>query len=189
MRDMNPLTFTAIALLSAASLGAQTMTVSRDRTRAIRPGPADNFTGAVQVEMLFAAVDASHASGGAVTFAAGARTAWHSHPRGQILIVTAGTGRVQEWGGTIQEVRPGDVVQIPAGRKHWHGGSPKASMTHIAITEHRDGTVVEWMEKVSDEQYNGPVQTTPQPPPAPQPQAGWPKATKGIAAVATTLGK
>ena len=103
--------------------------------------------------MLFEAVAPSHASGGSVTFEPGARTAWHAHPRGQILIVTAGTGRVQNWGGPIEEIRAGDVVRIPAGEKHWHGASPHASMTHIAVTEHRDGTVVEWMEKVSDDQY------------------------------------
>ena len=105
--------------------------------------------------MLFEALDPSHASGGTVSFEPGARTAWHSHPRGQILIVTAGTGRVQRWGDPMEEIRAGDVVRIPAGEKHWHGASPLASMTHIAITEHRDGTAVQWMEKVSDEQYNG----------------------------------
>ena len=104
--------------------------------------------------MLFEARDPSHASGGSVTFEAGARTAWHSHPRGQILIVTAGIGRVQRWGDPIDEIRAGDVVRIPAGQKHWHGASPQAAMTHIAISEHRDGTTVEWMEQVSDEQYN-----------------------------------
>jgi quercetin dioxygenase-like cupin family protein len=114
--------------------------------------------------MLFEAVDPSHASGGSVTFEPGARTAWHSDPRGQILIVTAGTGRVQRWGDPIEEIRQGDVVRIPAGQKHWHGASPQASMTHIAITEHRDGTAVQWMEKVSDEQYKGaPVSPQPQP--------------------------
>ena len=95
---------------------------------------------AFAVEMLFEALDPSHASGGSVTFEPRARTAWHSHPRGQILIVTAGTGRVQLWGGPIEEIRAGDVVRIPAGQKHWHGASPQASMTHIAMTEHRDGT-------------------------------------------------
>ena len=90
-----------------------------------------------------------------MTFAPGARTAWHSHPGGQILIVTAGTGRVQLWGQPIEEIRAGDVVRIPAGVKHWHGASPHASMTHLGITEQRDGTAVQWMEKVSDEQYNG----------------------------------
>ena len=131
------------------------MVITRGGSRAVRPGPAENFTGGARVEMLFEALDPSHASGGSVSFEPGARTAWHSHPRGQILIVTAGTGRVQRWGEPIEEIRAGDVVRIPAGQKHWHGASPQASMTHIAITEHRDGTAVQWMEKVSDEQYNG----------------------------------
>ena len=97
-------------------------------------------TGGVRDEMLFEAVAPSHASGGSVRFEPGARTAWHAHPRGRILIVTAGTGRVQNWGGPIEEIRAGDVVRIArAGQKHWHGASPQASMTHIAITEHRDG--------------------------------------------------
>ena len=146
---------TTLALLASASAEAQTMVITRGGSRAVRPAPAENFTGSVRVEMLFEALDPSHASGGSVTFEPGARTAWHSHPRGQILIVTAGTGRVQRWGDPIEEIRAGDVVRIPAGQKHWHGASPQASMTHIAITEHRDGTAVQWMEKVSDEQYNG----------------------------------
>ena len=120
--------------------------------------------------MLSEALDPSHASAGSVTFAPAARTAWHSHPRGQILIVTAGTGRVQRWGEPSQEIRAGDVVRIPAGAKHWHGASPQASMTHIAITEHRDGTAVQWMEKVSDEQYNA-SPSEQQSQPANQPQA------------------
>jgi 4-carboxymuconolactone decarboxylase len=145
---------TATALLASASAEAQSVTITRDGSRAVRPGPAENFTGSVRVEMLFEALDPSHASGGYVSFEPGARTAWHSHPRGQILIVTAGTGRVQRWGDPIEEIRAGDVVRIPAGQKHWHGASPHASMTHLAITEHRDGTAVEWMEKVNDDQYN-----------------------------------
>ena len=146
-------TLTLLALLAAAFPEAQTVIVTRGGSRAVRPGPAENFTGDVRVEMLFDAVDPSHASGGSVTFQPGARTAWHTHPRGQILIVTAGTGRVQRWGDPVDEIRAGDVVRIPAGQKHWHGASPDASMTHIAVSEHRDGTVVQWMEKVSDEQY------------------------------------
>jgi 4-carboxymuconolactone decarboxylase len=159
-------TLATLALLAPASTEAQTMAITRGGSRAVRPGPAENFTGAVRVEMLFEALDPSHASGGSVTFEPGARTAWHLHPRGQILIVTAGTGRVQRWGEPIEEIRAGDVVRIPAGVKHWHGASPQAAMTHIAITEHRDGTAVQWMEKVSDEQYNGPQQSQPvsQPP-------------------------
>jgi 4-carboxymuconolactone decarboxylase len=144
-----------IALFAAASANAQTLVISRSGTRPVRPAPSQNFTGSVQVEMLFEAVDPSHASGGSVTFEPGARTAWHSHPRGQILIITSGTGRVQRWGGPVEEVRAGDVVRIPAGQKHWHGASPGASMTHLAISEHLDGSTVQWMEKVSDEQYNG----------------------------------
>ena len=101
--------------------------------------------------MLFEAREGSHASGGSVTFEPGARTAWHSHPGGQMLIVTAGTGRVQRWGDPIEEIRAGDIVKIPAGQKHWHGASPRASMTHLAITEPRDGMSVHWMEPVSDE--------------------------------------
>jgi len=146
---------TTMALLTSASTEAQTMVITRAGSRPVRPAPAENFTGTARVEMLFEALDPSDASGGSVTFEPGARTAWHSHPRGQILIVMAGTGRVQRWGGPIEEIRAGDVVRIPAGQKHWHGASPQASMTHIAITERRDGTTVQWMEKVSDEQYNG----------------------------------
>jgi len=178
-------TLATMALFASVSVEAQTIGVTRGGSRAVRPGPAENFTGGVRVEMLFEAIDPSHASGGTVTFEPGARTAWHSHPRGQILIVTAGAGRVQRWGDPIEEIRPGDVVRIPAGVKHWHGASPQASMTHLAITEHRDGTAVQWMEKVSDEQYNGspasppgseptlaqtPLKPEPQGQPASQPQ-------------------
>jgi 4-carboxymuconolactone decarboxylase len=144
-----------IYLLTSAPTEAQTIVITRGGSRPAHPAPAENFTGGVRVEMLFEAVDHSHASGGSVAFEPGARTAWHSHPGGQILIVTAGTGRVQRWGGPIEELQTGDVVRIPAGQKHWHGASPHAPMTHIAITEPRDGTSVQWMEKVSDEQYNG----------------------------------
>jgi len=148
-------TVTAITLLAAASVDAQSLVITRAGSRAVRPAPAENFTGAARVEMLFEALEPSHASGGSVTFEPGARTAWHSHPRGQILIVTAGTGRVQRWGDSFEEIRAGDVVQILAGQKHWHGASPHASMTHIATTESLEGTRVQWMEQVSDAQYNG----------------------------------
>ena len=175
-------TVTAIAVLAAASADAQAIVISRSGPRPVLPAPPQNFTGGVQVEMLFEAVDPSHASVGLVTFEPGARTAWHSHPRGQILIITAGTGRVQRWGDPIEEVRTGDVVRIPAGQKHWHGASPQASMTHLAISEHRDGSGVQWMEPVSDEQYNGVLSaaggrlSTPQQerPSAPQPQTSQP---------------
>jgi 4-carboxymuconolactone decarboxylase len=155
---------TAVTLFAPAAVDAQSLAISRSGSRLVRPAPAQNFTGSVQVEMLFEAVDPSHASGGSVTFQPGARTDWHSHPRGQILIITAGSGRVQRWGDPVEEIRPGDVVRIPAGAKHWHGASPQASMTHIAISEHRDGSTVQWMEQVTDEQYNGvPAALQPQP--------------------------
>jgi 4-carboxymuconolactone decarboxylase len=127
---------TMIALLAATSTEAQTLLITRTGSRPVRTGPTDHFTGSVRVEMLFEALQPSHASGGSVTFEPGARTAWHSHPRGQILIVTAGTGRVQRWGDSMEEIRTGDIVRILAGQKHWHGASPHASMTHVAITEH-----------------------------------------------------
>ena len=168
-------TLTTLALLASVSTEAQTMVIARGRSRAVRPGPEANFTGDVRVEMLFEALEPSDASGGSVTFEPGARTAWHVHPRGQTLIVTAGTGRVQRWRGPIEEIRAGDVVTVPAGQKHWHGASPHTSMTHIAITGQRNGTTVEWMEKVSDEQYRavppGPQAAARQPQP-PSPQEG-----------------
>ena len=145
----------AIATLASASAEAQTLVVTRGGSRPVQPAPATSFTGGARIERLFEALDPSDATGGTVTFDPGARTAWHSHPRGQILIVTAGVGRVQRWGDPVEEIRPGDVVQIPAGQKHWQGASQRATMTHIAITEHRDGSRVQWMEPVSDDQYNG----------------------------------
>jgi len=149
-----------IALLaSPAPEGA--LVISRAGSRDVQPAPAENFTGNARVERLFDARDPSHASGGTVAFEPGARTAWHTHPRGQTLIVTAGTGRVQAWGGPIEEIRTGDVVRIPAGQKHWHGAGPRTAMTHLALTEHRDGSVVEWLEKVSDEQYGAPASPEP----------------------------
>jgi len=153
---------TTVALMASVSAGTQSaetqrLVITREGSRAVERAPEANFTGDVRVERLFEAVDASHSSGGFVTFAPGARTAWHSHPAGQILIVTTGTGRVQVWGQQVEEIRAGDVVRIPAGVKHWHGASPGASMTHLGITEVRDGAAVQWMEKVSDEQYSAAV--------------------------------
>lgn len=116
-------------------------------------GPEDYFTGTVRVDHLFQAGDPARVSGASVTFEPGARTAWHTHPLGQTLIVTAGLGRVQREGGPIEEIRPGDVVWFPPGEKHWHGAAPDVAMTHIAINEGLDGKVVEWLEKVSDAQY------------------------------------
>jgi quercetin dioxygenase-like cupin family protein len=107
----------------------------------------------VRIDPLFPAREPARAAGAGVTFEPGARTAWHTHPAGQTLVVTAGSGLVQQWGGRVQEIKPGDVVWIPPGQKHWHGATPTTGMTHIAIQEHVNGKVVEWMEKVSDEQY------------------------------------
>ena len=116
-------------------------------------GPESWFTGTVRVDPLFNSFDAARVQGASVTFEPGARTAWHTHPLGQTLIVMAGSGRVQRWGGPIEEIRPGDVVWFPPGEKHWHGAAPTTAMSHIAIQEKLDGKVVDWMEHVSDEQY------------------------------------
>ena len=127
--------------------------ISRSDSLQAKKASAEYFTGSVQVQELFPAYDPSRASGGKVTFEPGARSAWHTHPLGQILIVTDGTGWVQQWGGPIEEIRKGDVARIPAGVKHWHGATPSTAMTHIAVQEQLNGKAVEWMEKVTDEQY------------------------------------
>jgi quercetin dioxygenase-like cupin family protein len=116
-------------------------------------GPAEYFTGTVRVDPLFQAADPARAVAASVTFEPGARTAWHTHPLGQTLIVTAGSGLAQAWGGPIERIRPGDVISFPPGEKHWHGATATTAMTHIAVQERLDGKTVEWMEKVSDEQY------------------------------------
>jgi len=132
--------------------------ITRSGSQQSRQAPAENFTGRVSVEPLFQADAPARANGGRVTFEPGGRTAWHSHPLGQILIVTAGVGRVQRWGDPVEEIRQGDIVWIPPGQKHWHGASENSAMTHIAITEQQaDGKRVEWMEKVSDAQDLAPV--------------------------------
>lgn len=115
--------------------------------------PSEYFTGTVRLDPLFEAPHPARARGASVTFEPGSRTAWHTHPLGQTLVVTAGCGRAQRWGGPIEELRPGDVVWIAPGEKHWHGAAPTTAMTHIAIQEQLDGKVVDWLEKVSDEQY------------------------------------
>jgi 4-carboxymuconolactone decarboxylase len=130
------------------------ITITRSGSQPPQQGPADYFTGNVRVEPLFKANEPSRTSGGLVNFPAGARSAWHTHPLGQTLIVTAGVGRVQHWGGLVEEIRAGDVVWIPPGVKHWHGAAPTSAMSHIAIQEGQNGKVVDWLEKVSDEQYN-----------------------------------
>jgi quercetin dioxygenase-like cupin family protein len=129
------------------------MDMKRNGSQPSAKGPADWFTGTVRIDPLFQASDPARAAGACVTFEPGARTAWHTHPLGQTLIVTCGVGRVQHWGGPIEEIRPGDVVWFPPGEKHWHGASPTKAMTHIAIQEVQNGKVVDWMEHVSDEQY------------------------------------
>jgi quercetin dioxygenase-like cupin family protein len=129
------------------------MNITRVDSRPSGKGPAEYFTGTVRIDPLFQAPDPARAVGASVTFEPGARTAWHTHPLGQTLIVTAGYGLVQRWGGPIEEIRPGDVVWFPPGEKHWHGASPTTAMTHIAIQEALDGKAVEWLEKVTDEQY------------------------------------
>ncbi len=127
------------------------MDIKRSGSQPSAKGPAEYFTGTVRLDPLFPVKDPARARGASVTFEPGARTAWHTHPLGQTLIVTAGSGLVQRWGGPIEEIRPGDVVWIPPGEKHWHGATATTAMTHIAIQEELDGKAVAWLEKVSDE--------------------------------------
>jgi len=148
-----PSTLRAQATAPAIQRKELDMEIKRVGTQPSTKGPADWFTGTVRIDPLFQANAPARAAGASVTFEPGARTAWHTHPLGQALIVTSGVGRVQREGGPIEEIRPGDVVWFPPGLKHWHGASPTTAMTHIAIQEALDGKVVEWMEKVSDEQY------------------------------------
>ena len=131
------------------------MEIKRSGSQPSRKGPDEYFTGAVRIDPLFQADAPARAMGVSVTFEPGARTAWHTHPLGQTLIVTGGCGLAQRWGGAIEQIRPGDVIWFAAGEKHWHGAAPTTGMTHIAIQEQLDGKAVEWMEKVSDEQYGG----------------------------------
>lgn len=148
----------ALSLLGplAGSAEPADVTVTRVGSQSSSVGPAQNFTGAVRVDSRFEAPAPARSGGGIVTFEPGARTAWHTHPLGQTLIVTTGVGRVQKWGSEVQEIRAGDMVWIPPGIKHWHGASPGLAMTHLAIAERLDGKGVDWMEKVSDAQYGGP---------------------------------
>jgi len=131
------------------------MDIKRVGSSASTKGPAEYFTGVVRIDPLFPVTAPARAAGNAVTFEPRARTAWHTHPLGQVLIITMGCGRAQREGGPIEEIRPGDVVVFAPGEKHWHGAAPTTAMTHIAIQEALDGKAVEWMEKVSDEQYQG----------------------------------
>jgi 4-carboxymuconolactone decarboxylase len=156
----------AISLCAVASVAQAQSPKDEGAIQIVRSGarpalqaPAEHFTGSVRVDPLFQAIPPARASGSLVTFEPGARTAWHSHPLGQILIVTAGTGRVQRWGDPVEEIHQGDVVWIPPGQKHWHGAAPSSSMAHIGIVEQLDGKAVDWMEKVSDTQYVAPTRS------------------------------
>jgi quercetin dioxygenase-like cupin family protein len=132
------------------------MDIKRSGSQPSVKGPADWFSGTVRIDPLFQAAAPARVGGAAVTFEPGARTAWHTHPLGQTLIVTAGCGLVQRLGGPIEYIRPGDVIWFPPGEKHWHGATPTTAVTHFAIQEQLDGKAVEWLEKVSDEQYQAP---------------------------------
>ena len=157
------LTRTALcaAALQAAVAGAAEpkaadgQRIARAGSQASVAGPAEYFTGRARIDPLWPGADDIHASGAMVTFEPGARSAWHTHPAGQRLMVVSGVGLTQEWGKPVQEIRPGDVVWCPPGVKHWHGASPTTAMTHLAVSGTRDGKNVEWMEKVSDAQYQG----------------------------------
>jgi 4-carboxymuconolactone decarboxylase len=150
--------FGIFLLMLAAGARSQPSTseairITRADSQPPRQGPAANFTGSARIDSSFPANPPLRAYGARVSFAPGARTAWHTHPLGQVLIVTAGIGRVQRWGDAVEEIRPGDVVWIPPSQKHWHGATPNSAMTHIAIAEELNGKGVDWMEKVSDAQY------------------------------------
>lgn len=131
------------------------MNITRLGSLPSRPGPADYFTGQVRIDPLFDGPDPARAVGNSVTFATAARTAWHTHPLGQTLIITAGQGLAQRWGGPIETLHVGDVIWFPPHEKHWHGAGPNSPMTHIAIQEKLDGKTVEWMEQVSEAEYAG----------------------------------
>lgn len=148
-------TASAVGLLAGGAMAdnAGSVEVTRPGTQASAVGPADFFTGTVRIDAPFKGSGQARIGGATVTFEPGARTAWHTHPLGQTLLVIAGAGLVQHWGGPLQQIRPGDTVWIPPGVKHWHGALASTGMSHIAIAEALDGKVVDWLEKVSDEQY------------------------------------
>jgi quercetin dioxygenase-like cupin family protein len=131
------------------------MDITRVGTQPSGKGPAEYFTGTVRVDPLFKTEAPARVSGASVTFEPGARTAWHTHPLGQTLVITSGFGQVQRWAGPIEQIHPGDVVWFPPGEKHWHGASPTTFLTHLAIQEQLDGKAVHWLEQVTDEQYAG----------------------------------
>jgi quercetin dioxygenase-like cupin family protein len=136
------------------------MDIKRAGSKPSGKGQADYFTGTVRIDALIDAPAPARVVAASVTFEPGSRTAWHAHPLGQNLIVTFGCGRVQRWGGPVEEIRPGDVIWIPPGEKHWHGAAATTAMTHIAIQEQLEGKTAEWMEKVTDEEYNASIQST-----------------------------
>jgi quercetin dioxygenase-like cupin family protein len=144
---------TLLLMACASHAIAQTQSITRAGSLPSSKGPADYFTGEVRVDPLFAPTEATPYSGAYVTFAAGAHSAWHTHPTGQRLIITAGTGWTQVWGGKVTELHAGDVVWCPPGVKHWHGASATSAMTHLALTGTASGKSVEWMEKVADSEY------------------------------------
>jgi quercetin dioxygenase-like cupin family protein len=140
---------------SASDENGGTQTITRAGSQASIKGPDQWFTGAARIDPLFPANNTAHYSGAYVTFEPGARSAWHLHPVGQHIIVTSGVGRTGVWGGSVEEIKAGDVIWCPPGVKHWHGATPTTAMTHIVITGSLDGKNVEWKEKVTDAQYNG----------------------------------
>jgi quercetin dioxygenase-like cupin family protein len=140
-------------IVGIAQTDSTRITITPTSSQKVIAGASDRFTGSVRVQSLFDVKEPARSSGGQVTFQPGARSAWHTHPFGQILIVTEGIGWVQQWGGAVQVIRKGDVVWIPAGVKHWHGATPTSAMTHIAFQEQLNGTAVNWLEKVTDKQY------------------------------------
>jgi quercetin dioxygenase-like cupin family protein len=153
LASLFPLAWAAVTAAADRVAASQTQTVSIAGSQPAAKGPAEYFTGNVRVDPLFAAKDTAPFSGAYVTFEPGARSAWHKHPAGQHLIVTSGVGWTQEWGGRTVEIRAGDVVWCPPGVKHWHGATPTTAMTHIALTGTVGGKNVDWLEKVSDEEY------------------------------------
>jgi 4-carboxymuconolactone decarboxylase len=154
------------AVASAQVQDQQTIKITRSGTLISEQGSPENFTGSVSVQFLARAKPPARTASALVTFQPGARTAWHSHPLGQVLLVTAGIGRVQRFGDAIDEIKQGDIVWIPAGQKHWHGASPTSAMSHIAIVEAQDGKSADWMEKVSDAQYGATVRAQASPSPS-----------------------
>jgi 4-carboxymuconolactone decarboxylase len=154
MRFLAPVLVLLTAGLSTP-LEGQIMVITRKGSKASQPGPAATFTGSVRVTPLLDASENLHASCASVSFEPGARSAWHTHPKGQLLIVTAGVGRIQQWGSAIEEIRAGDTIWTPPGVKHWHGASPRSSMPHLSFVEAMDGKAVEWLERVTDAEYGG----------------------------------